>query len=245
MRDVISLIKNHRSIRKFQNKEISEDIVANLIKAAQSAPTSSFMQAYSIIRINDINKRSEIAKVAGDQKYIIEAPLFFVFCGDLNHIDDACKLHSQRMTMGYTETFVIATVDASLAAQNLLTAAESLGLGGVYIGGIRNDPYKISQMLKIPINAFPLFGMCIGYPAQQPETKPRLPKEAIYMVDEYKPLEDAEVLKSYDEVVKEYYILRTKGKLENTWSQQMVDKMEGELRPHMRDFLRKQGFEMK
>lgn len=245
MTEIISLIKNHKSIRKYQDRQVSENLVLDLIEAAQSAPTSSFMQPYSIIRINDVNKRKEIAKLAGNQRYIEEAPLFFVFCGDLNHIDEACKLHSKRMKMGYIETFLIATVDASLAAQNMLIAAESRGLGGVYIGGIRNEPYKISQLLKIPPNAFPLFGMCLGYPAQQPEVKPRLPKEIIYMEDEYTPLKNEEILKAYDATVKGYYIKRTKGKLESTWSQQMVEKIDNELRPHMKEYLKKQGFEMK
>lgn len=245
MNDVISLLKNHRSIRKFEAREVSEDIVSNLIQAAQSASTSSFMQAYSIIRVNDKNKRKEIAILSGDQRYVEEAPLFFVFCGDLNHINRAVEFHTQEVNMGFTETFMIATVDASLAAQNLFIAAESLGLGGVYIGGIRNNPCKMVELLNIPTNAFPLFGICIGYPAQSPDIKPRLPKEVIYMVDEYRNETDQQPLKSYDETVKEYYVKRTKGKLETTWSKQMAERMNGELRPHMRDFLRKQGFEMK
>ncbi|KAB3530058.1 oxygen-insensitive NADPH nitroreductase [Alkaliphilus serpentinus] len=245
MTDVLSLIKNHKSIRKFQDRPIAEGLVLDLIEAAQAAPTSSFMQAYSIIRVNDSNKRREIARLSGNQPYIEEAPLFFVFCGDLNHIHEALKLHSKSMKMGYTETFLLAAVDVSLAAQNLLIAAESRGLGGVYIGGIRNNPQEISDLLKIPPHAFPIFGMCLGYPAQQPEVKPRLPKKMIYMMDEYKPLVNSDILRTYDEVVKSYYIKRTGGKLQITWSHQMAEKMEGELRPHMREYLTNQGFQMK
>lgn len=245
MNDILPLLKSHKSIRRFQNKPIGKDLIKEIVEAAQSASTSSFMQAYTIIQIDNPIARKEIAHLCGDQKYVEEAPLFFVFCADLNHIELACQQNSTAMKKGYTETFIIATIDASLAAQNALIAAESMGLGGVFIGGIRNNPEKIVKLLEIPSNAYPVLGMCIGYPDQHPEIRPRLPIDVIYKIDKYSNEDEISKIQDYDKSVSEYYYRRTKGKRKEGWSQQMASKMEGELRPHMKEFLAKQGFIMK
>ncbi|TDT63262.1 oxygen-insensitive NADPH nitroreductase [Fonticella tunisiensis] len=245
MNDVINLLKSHRSIRKYMQKPVEEDKVKAIIEAAQSASTSSFIQAYTIIRVEDREKRKKIAKLAGEQSYVEECPLFLVFCADLNRHKLACKMNKVEMVEGYTESFITATVDAALAAQNAMVAAESMGLGGVYIGGIRNNPDEVSRLLNIPVNAYPLFGMCLGYPDENPGTKPRLPMDLVLKVDEYTIEGDEERLRAYDEIVKEYYLERTDGKREDTWTGMMAKMMSKVIRPHMKGFLEKQGFRMK
>lgn len=245
MNNIIELLKNHKSIRKFKDEKVDEDKIRTIIESAQSASTSSFIQGYTIIRVDDEKNRDEIATLSGDQKYIRECPLFLVFCADLKRLYKTGEMNDVDIEKGFTEPFIIATVDAALAAQNAMVAAESMGLGGVYIGGIRNNPERICEILGIPENVYPVFGMCLGHPNHDPEVKPRLPLEVVFKKDRYDDSNDEEIIREYDEKIKEYYIRRTKGRREDTWSGQLADKVGNELRPHMKDFLEKKGFKMK
>lgn len=245
MNQFIELLKSHKSIRKFQDKRIDDEMIKTIIEAAQCASTSSFVQAYTIIKIDDMESRKEIAKLSGNQPYIEQCPVFLVFCADLNRLNMACEMQSVEMKEGFTESFIIATVDAALAGQNAMIAAESMGLGGVYIGGIRNNPDEICNILKIPKNVYPVFGMCLGYSNHNPGIKPRLPLDVVFKQNKYNTDGDEERIEEYDKLAREYYIKRTKGKRDDTWTKQMSEKMEKELRPHMKEFLKNKGFEMK
>lgn len=245
MNETIELMHNHRSIRKYTDKPIEEDKFRAIIEAGQMAPSSSFIQGYTIIRVKDKENRKKLAKLGGDQPYIENAPEFLVFCGDINRLGLACDINDVEMKEGYTESFILATVDTAIMAQNIMLAAESLGIGGVYIGGIRNNPKEISEILELPKNVYPTFGMCLGYPAQEPILRPRLPYDMILMEDKYSIKEGETKLKEYDKIMRKYYIERTRGKIDNGWTEQIAKKMGNELRPHMKGFLKEQGFEMK
>lgn len=245
MNETIKLLKNHRSIRKFENRMVEEEKIKEIIECAQSASTSNFIQAYTIIRINDKEKRKDIAILAGEQKYVEECPVFLVFCADLNRNKIACNMNNKDMAEGYTESFILATVDATLAAQNALIAAESLGLGGVYIGGIRNNLEKINKMLKLPTNVYPVFGMCFGYPKGESNKKERLPLEVVFKTDEYSNDGDIEKLEEYDIRVSEYYRKRTNGERSDKWTSQISNLMSKPQREYIKSVLEKQGFYMK
>ncbi|MBZ9624865.1 oxygen-insensitive NADPH nitroreductase [Clostridium sp. FP2] len=245
MNETINLLKAHKSIRKYKNQPIENEKIKTIIECAQSAPTSSFIQAYTIISVVDKSKRKNIAYLSGDQSYVEACPLFLVFCADLNRTKTSCEINHKTMAEGYTETFILATVDATLAAQNALIAAESLGLGGVYIGGIRNNPTEICKILNIPSGVYPVFGMCLGYPDDAPGIKARLPLDVIFKTDEYNIDGDAKKVEEYDAQVSAYYKKRTNGKRSDTWTNQVSDLMDKPQRPHMKDFLNEQGFEMK
>lgn len=245
MNETIKLLNNHRSIRKFKDIPIEEDILKTIIKSGQCAPTSTYRQAYTVIRVKDRENRKEIAKLSGEQKYIEEAPEFLVFCPDLRRLSLACEMNGTKSVDGLTETFMIATIDAAIMAQSVYIAAESLGLGGVYIGGIRNNPQRISEILGLPENMYPAFGMCLGYPNHESSIKPRLPMEVIFKEDRYNSDEDRELLEEYDKAVSQYYFDRTKGNRNDTWTSQMATSAEKELRPHMKEFLRSKGLAIK
>ncbi|MBZ9688564.1 oxygen-insensitive NADPH nitroreductase [Clostridium estertheticum] len=245
MNETINLLKAHKSIRKYKDQIVEAETIKTIIECAQSASTSGFIQAYTIISVVDKSKRKDIAHLAGDQSYVEECPLFLVFCADLNRIKNCCEINHKTMLEGYTETFIVATVDATLAAQNALIAAESLGLGGVYIGGIRNNPSEMCKILNIPSGVYPVFGMCIGYPDDAPDIKARLPLEVILKTDEYNIDGDAKKIEEYDAQVSAYYKKRTKGKRSDTWTNQVSGLIDKPQRPHMKDFLDKQGFKMK
>lgn len=235
-----SHFKNHRSIRKFKQDPISNEKVVSIIEAAGSAATSNFIQAYSVIRVTNKENRKQLAELAGSQTWVEESPLFLVFCADLKRAENACLFENKEMTSGYTEQFIIATVDVALAAENAIIAAESMGLGGIFIGGIRNNPEAVCELLKIPKHVYPLFGMYLGYPNEKPEQKPRLPAEIILHEDYYK--ENQTDLKRYNKTYKVYYQARSSSSREDTWTRQISDMMSKPTRPHMKAFLKEKGF---
>ena len=241
MNATIELLKKHKSIRKYTDKAIDDHVLEALIEAGQWASTSSYVQAYSVIRVKDKEKREAMAVLSGDQKNVRTAPEFLVFCADLNRLNKACERHDVQMQDGFIELLLIASVDVALMAQNVMIAAESMGLGGVYVGGLRNDPERVSDLLGLPERVYPVFGLCLGWPDQNPEQKPRLSKKMVYFEDQYED-PDSQDLESYDEVVKAYYIKRTKGKIDHSWTEQMSEKLGKETRPHMLKYLNNKKF---
>ena len=245
MNPTIDLLMAHRSIRKFTNKPIDEALLKTLVVAGQAAASSSFLQGVSIIRVTDPVKRQQFVTLANNQSSIAAAPEFLVFCADLSRPIRCCQMHGGVPTEGFTEQFIISTVDAALYAQNVVIAAESAGLGICYIGAVRNDPAQVTALLNLPKNVYPVFGLCLGYPDQNPEPKPRLPISVILKENSYDSSEEDAQIKDYDEVVRTYYAMRSGNPKSQSWSEQMTGLLGKESRPHMRDYLAQQGFEMK
>lgn len=242
MNTTLETMRSHRSIRKFKDKAIPDKMLETILISAQCASTSNFVQAYTIIRVDDQQNRQAIAKLCGSQQWIMDAPVFLVFLADLNRLRTACRKQGKKMADGYMEQFIVATVDTALIGQNTLLAAESMGLGGLFIGAIRNNPKKICDMLNIPEHAYPVFGMCLGYPDDLPPVKPRLPLEGIFMKEAYQMDRGASILEAYDETTRAYYLSRDSNLRDETWSCQMARFMSRIVRPHMKAFIVSKGF---
>lgn len=257
MNKVIDLLKSHRSIRKFLNKKIEEEKVKVIIEAAQSASTSSFLQTCTIIRVENKLTLKEISKIKDmellsqrqpesaqieNQDYIVSCGLFLVFCADLYRLKFISDLKNCNIKIGNIESLIVATVDTAIAAQNAMIAAESLGLGGVYVGAIRNNPQKMCELLNIPKYVFPIFGMSLGYPAQEVEKKPRLPINVVFKNEKYDITGDITQIELYDSVIKKYYSNRVDNKKCESWSQQIPKKMSKDWRPNLKNFLVSKGF---
>ncbi|RDL44303.1 oxygen-insensitive NADPH nitroreductase [Marinomonas piezotolerans] len=245
MNPTIELLTSHRSIRKFTSESLPPNLLETLVKAGQGASTSNHVQACSVIRVSDAANRETIMALAGNQPYISTAPEFLVFCADMKRNVDAAERTGIEATRGMTEQLLVSTVDVALFAQNVAVAAESVGLGIVYIGGIRNNPAPISELLKLPEHVYPVFGMCIGYPDQQPEVKPRLPLTTVLKQDYYNSEDDEAIINRYDQDMSDYYLHRSGAAKDSNWSKGMAPMFSGKLRPHMREFLISKGFEMK
>lgn len=243
MNEVIALLKSHRSIRKFSDRQIPRALLVDLIQAGQGAATSSHVQAYAVIHVKNPANRERIAELAGGQGYIASCAEFLVFCADMKRPTEASERTGANVVRGMTEQLLVATVDTALMAQNVAIAAESEGLGICYIGGIRNNPQAISDLLHLPEHVYPVFGLCLGYPAHTPDVKPRLPVEAILKEDYY--TDDGEQVQAFDDTMRAYYQARSTGNKETDWSHNLKPLFDTKLRPHMRDFLIKRGFEMK
>jgi len=245
MNKVIELLKSHRSIRKFTSEPIDQEMVEELIRAGQCAATSSFIQACTVIQVTDPALRETLCEAAAHQLYVKDSPVFLVFCADLQRHQMACDMHNSKMRSGFTEQFLTASLDCALFAQNVLIAAESLGLGGCYIGAIRNKIAEVDELLELPDKVYPVFGMCLGYPDQDPEIKPRLPLDVVLKQQRYSAENDRQRISTYDEQVRAYYRSRTGGAKDNSWSEQISDMLVKEARPHMLSYLQSKGFILK
>lgn len=240
MNATIRLLQNHRSIRRYEPRPIPDEMVEAIIRSAQAASTSSYVQAYTIIGVTDPAKKKALAELSGNA-HVETCPLFLVFCADLRRLQVAAVRHGVEAQVTSTEPFLVATVDAALAAQNAAIAAESLGLGICYIGGIRNRIDEVCALLDIPRLVYPVFGMTVGFPADEPGKKPRLPLEAVYHRERYEPERDQH-LGAYDETVSRYYTERTGGRRTHGWTDYIAELLKEPRRTHLLAFLRRQGF---
>lgn len=246
MNETINLLQNHSSVRKFKNKPLTDEQVNHIFKSANQASSFSLLQAVSIIRITDEDTRKAIMELSRPQSYIQEASEFWIFVSDFNRNHQIAP----NVDITYTEFLQIGAVDVGLMAQNAMIAAESMGLGGVYIGGVRLNIEKLSELLELPKYVIPLVGLCIGYPAEEKaQLKPRLPKEVVMHHNKYEEfsLEDIE---DYDQEMKKYYENRPirapfTAKKVKGWSDHIDDHLERSIQPNMLSYLNKQGYAVK
>ncbi len=248
---VIDALLSHRSVRTYANTPLPEGLLDTLMAAAQSASTSSNMQVWSAVAVQDAGRKARLAALAGDQAHVAKAPLLLLFLADLSRlrrIGDA----QQAATPGldYLESFVLGIVDAALAAQNTVVALESLGLGCCFIGAMRNKPAEVAAELGLPPEAFVVFGLTVGYPDPQREAaiRPRLKPQAILHRERYEiPAEtEQQLVAEYDGAMHRFQ--DSQGMPSIDWSRQMMRRVgspEALMGRHcLRDVLNKLGFKL-
>ena len=185
---VIESLLGHRSVRGFLPDPVSESALALLVASAQSAATSSNLQAWTVIAVQDAGRKARLSALVGNQAHVRDCPLLLVWIADLSRLDRVgVQTGVPTGANDYLEMFLVATVDAALAAQNAVVAAESLGLGTVYIGAMRNQPEAVADELGLPAHAFAVFGLCVGYadPARPTGVKPRLDQSVVLHRERY------------------------------------------------------------
>ena len=242
MTPVMQVMLEHASVRSFQGKAIDSDLLEQIIQCGQAAASSSFIQAYSVVQVKNPENRKLIAQAAGNQQWVVDAPEFLIFCADMQRIQYACDKHQMGALPGQAEHFISSTVDVALMAQNVFLAAESAGLGGVYIGGIRNNPQVICDCLQLPELVYPVFGMCLGWPQRNMPVKPRMPVANILHQDHYDASEIHQQVDDYDQQMEDYYAQRSENVKTSNWSEQTAQSMMGKKREHMLAFLQDRGF---
>lgn len=227
MNETIKNQLNHRSIRKYQEKKIPEEVMSTLIDVARHTSTSSFEQSYSIIKVTDQEKKNKIAEVC-QQHYVAEGSHLLIFVADLyRNAVIAKENHQETTVLKNMDRFMVAMSDAVLATQNVNVAAESLGIGTVILGSILNDSREIIKLLELPELTFPILGLALGYPDQEPQLKPRLPQKLMCFENTYQLPTEALVkkLEPYDAEVTEYYDLRNANRRVDSFTKQMTDNM--------------------
>jgi hypothetical protein len=225
----IDVLRAHRTIRKFEDSPLSAQDRDALIDVARRAPTSSFRQQFSIIHVTDVALRDQLAEVA-QQPYVgTSKGDLFMFVVDLYRnarIREEAGLDIAPLQR--TNLFLAAMEDAVLAAHNMEVAAESMGLGTVYLGSLLRGPQRTIELLKLPRMTFPILGLLVGRPLQDPPYRPRLPKHLAVSENTYPVVEGSylEELAEYDEDVRAYYELRKAGLgATNAFTQQISEQM--------------------
>ncbi|GEN83346.1 NADPH-dependent oxidoreductase [Sporosarcina luteola] len=239
---VIELLTSHASVRKYKDIPLSKADVHELIRAGQHAASSHFVQAYSVIHVTDQEKREQLAELASNKRQFLTAGAVLIFCADYCRLAEAAALHGEEIDYSHAENMLVGAVDVALFAQNVAIAAESKGYGICYIGGIRNSPAEISELLKLPKGVVPMFAMSIGVPDEANEVKPRLPVESIIHENSYDAAKYKELLPAYDQTMHDYYLNRGSNQKDTAWSEQMADFLAQPRRTYMKEFLAKQGF---
>ena len=199
----IEQIYRHASVRAYRPDQVAADLIEIVIAAGQRSSTSSNLQMYSVVAVQDAERRMRLAELCGNQKHIIQAPVFLTWCADLGRLDRVCQLRGYQQVTSYLESFLVAAVDAAIAMQTAALAAESLGLGMCYIGAIRNQPEEVIKLLGLPRLVFPISGMTLGWPELEPFIRPRLPLRAILHWERYDLSEEAQALEEYDRAMVE------------------------------------------
>ena len=197
--EVIKVLLNRRVIRKYTTESIKADTMALLLSAAQSAPTKSNLQQYSIVIICDAEVRDAVAELVPSMPWMKTAPVIAVFLGDVRRIRKLAELRGHNYQNNNSDTFMNASVDAALAMQCFMIAADHLGLGTCPISYVRNRIDDLAMILNLPDGVFPVAGLCVGYPDETGDVSMRLPQNIVVHQDRYDDEGLEESIKDYDD----------------------------------------------
>lgn len=183
--DTLDLLRSRRTIRKYSDKNISNELLAELLEAAFRAPTTGGMQLYSVVVTRDNAMKQKLAPTHFNQPTVTSAPVVLTFCADYNRFVKWCVASNAQPGYDNFASFTTAMIDALLVAQQFNTAAEARGLGCCYLGTTTYNAPQIAEILNLPHLVVPVTTLTIGYPADMPEQVERLPIEAIIHDEQY------------------------------------------------------------
>ncbi|MBF6578945.1 NADPH-dependent oxidoreductase [Nocardia farcinica] len=245
----LAVLHEHRSVRRYLPDPVSDDTLRLLISAAQSAPTSSNLQVWSVVAVRDPDRKARLAALAGDQAHVVRAPLLLVWTADFARLRQLAADHDAPLAgADYLESSYAGFIDAALAAQNAVVAAESLGLGTVYIGALRNHPEAVATELQLPPGVFATFGLVVGHPdpAERAQVKPRLPQQAVLHRETYRLPEQRSHVATYERRIAEFY---GEQDLAHSWTERVLARLASARslagRDRLRTALHNQGFPLR
>jgi nitroreductase len=191
----LRIVLLRRTQRRYDSRPVLDSLVRLLLAAALSASSKSDFQQASILWLRDRAQRDKLAALFPDMPWIGSAPVFLVFLGDARRLE---RISRHPVANGTLEGFFNAAVDAALALQTCILAAENQGLGTCPISVLRNRIDAVAEILALPDKVFPVAGLCLGYPAQHGFISMRLPFETTVHVDRYDDSGLAKVVDDYD-----------------------------------------------
>ena len=233
MNETINLMKSHSSVRRFKDERIPDADLQAIIEAGSAASSWKNFQSYSIIVVQSEEKKQALYNLT-PQPAILQADTILLFVGDHNRASKAAELHQEPFDAKGTENLLISSVDAALAGQNALLAAESLGYGGVFIGMIRHSALAVAEVFALPDYTYPVFCIALGVPNQHFPVKPRLNLESFVFQEEYQE-QSVETIQTHDAVQTEYAGARQT----ELWSERLVNQFKQEEQPETKAVLEK------
>jgi nitroreductase len=179
------ILAPHRSVRAFRPEPLPDGMLERLVAEAQHSATDATGQMYCFVRAHAPELRRTLAALAGDQEHVVTAAEFLVVCADLQR--NARILEQRGVPPGEfpASGLHFGIVDAALATQRLADAAEAVGLGTCCVGGLLNGVEEVIDLLALPRGVLPLFGICLGWPAERPKERPRVALESVLHTDRY------------------------------------------------------------
>lgn len=202
MTETIKLMKAHTSVRRFKEQVLPQEDLTKILTAAQMASSWKNFQSYSVIVVRSQEKKDALYELV-PQEAIRQSAVFLLFVGDLNRAEKGARLHTDTFQPQGVEGLLISSVDAALAGQNALLAAESLGYGGVIIGLVRYKSEEVAELFNLPDYTYPVFGIALGLPNEEHEVKPRLPLNQVVFEEEYQE-QTVDAIEAYDRVQADY-----------------------------------------
>ncbi|PKO13199.1 MAG: NADPH-dependent oxidoreductase [Chloroflexi bacterium HGW-Chloroflexi-10] len=183
--DATQTMHAHRSIRKYKPDAISIEILNEILSAGIRASSSGNMQTYSIIVTRDTALREQLYEAHMQQNMVLDAPVLLTFCADFHRMREWLKLNNAPDNFDNFMSFMIAAIDATLVSQNVALAAEEKGLGICYMGSTLANCDQVGKLLKLPANVIPVVGYSLGYPAENPVPRDRLPLDGLVHQETY------------------------------------------------------------
>jgi len=241
LNDTIGLLKSHHSTRSYTDQPVSDTMLDEIIHAAWRGPTSMNAQEISLVVVRDAAKRARIAEIAGGQPWIAQAPVFITLVIDFHKTALGVEKAGQKQVIHESmEGFGVAAVDAGITLNSLMTAARSLGLGIVPIGGIRRNPQAMIDLLGLPALTFPMVGLCIGHIDKDAPQKPRMDIRTFRHDEHYDASNYAAAIDAYDETIMDYWktLARDDGL---PWSSNLSQFLKKVYFPEVRPVAAKQG----
>lgn len=186
-------MKHRKTIRKYSDRPIPDDVMNELLETACRASTMGGMQLYSIIVTKDEETKKELSPLHFNQPMVMNAPAVLTFCADYHRFTRWCGLRNADAGYDNFESFYNAMIDALLAAQTFCNAAEEKGLGICFLGTTSYNPNEIIDVLHLPELVFPVTTITVGYPAEDPALQDRLPLQGVVHRDRYSDYTDEEI----------------------------------------------------
>lgn len=237
--ETLDTLLAHRSVRAYLPDPLPAGVAELLVAAAQSAASSSNLQPWSVVAVEDRARKARLSVLAGNQKHIVDAPLFLVWLIDLNRLERIGEGEGKpARALDFLESFLLGAVDTSLAAQSAVVALESLGLGSVYIGGIRNRPAEVAAELGLPPGVFAPFGLTVGRPDPDAPAavKPRLPQQSVLFRERYDAAVVPEGVERYNASLRAFQA--EQGLPPQNWTAVVAQRLRGAEALHGREHLR-------
>lgn len=197
--DFFELINTRRSIRKYKPDPVPDDLLEQALAAGLRASSSGNMQTYSIIVTRDRALREQLYEPHMEQSMVLDAPVLLTFCADFRRMRHWLRLNDAPDNFDNFMSFMIAAIDATLASQNVALAAEALGLGICFMGSTLANCDRIGRLLCLPPGVFPVVGYSLGWPAENPAPRDRLPPAGLVHQETYHDYSDDDIAAIYAE----------------------------------------------